>query len=574
MTDFADLGLSEPLLRALQDLGYERPSPIQAQAIPALLSGQDMIGQAQTGSGKTAAFGLPLLEAIDAEDNNVQALVLTPTRELCIQVTQALRAYGARKGVEVVATFGGAPIRTQQAQLKGAQVVVGTVGRVLDLISRHSLILHDCRWVVLDEADEMLDLGFLEDVEKILKLCPNGRQTALFSATMPPPIAALADNYLYDPALVKVKSDTLTVDRIDQFHLVVSKRDKADKLVEVVKSERPEQAIVFCRTKIGCDQLYRKLRDGGMNVKALHGDMSQGSRDGVMLSFKGGRVAILVATDVAARGLDINSVTHVINYDVPVSPDVYVHRIGRTGRAGRSGRAITFVEPSQMDALEAIERHVNDKVPDWAPGKVSARFAKDGALEHDAKDSAATDEKVAAADAAEKSDAPAAEEPKKRAPRTRRKKTDEAPAADETQVEAPAAEASPEAEAPSEPVAEPSTNGAAASATPEADTSAADSDEDDRPRRRRGRRSRKPGLSRGEGPLTSVVAQVGNADGVSVADIVRAITDAAAVDGEVVQDVRVRERFTLLRVPTAELETVLGSEPTIDGRELALVTLN
>ncbi|MDO9354375.1 MAG: DEAD/DEAH box helicase, partial [Solirubrobacteraceae bacterium] len=212
MTDFADLGLSEPLLRALQDLGYERPSPIQSEAIPALLSGRDMIGQAQTGSGKTAAFGLPLLEAIDVEDKNVQALVLTPTRELCIQVTQALRAYGARKGVEVVATFGGAPIRTQQAQLKGAQVVVGTVGRVKDLISRHSLILHDCRWVVLDEADEMLDLGFLDDVEHILKLCPNGRQTALFSATMPPPIAALADNYLYDPALVKVKSDTLTVD--------------------------------------------------------------------------------------------------------------------------------------------------------------------------------------------------------------------------------------------------------------------------------------------------------------------------------------------------------------------------
>ncbi len=575
MTDFADLGLSEPLLRALQDLGYERPSPIQAEAIPALLSGRDMIGQAQTGSGKTAAFGLPLLEAIDAEDKNVQALVLTPTRELCIQVTQALRAYGARKGVEVVATFGGAPIRTQQAQLKGAQVVVGTVGRVLDLISRHSLILHDCRWVVLDEADEMLDLGFLEDVEKILKLCPNGRQTALFSATMPPPIAALADNYLYDPALVKVKSDTLTVDRIDMFHLVVSKRDKADKLVEVVKSERPEQAIVFCRTKIGCDQLYRKLRDGGMNVKALHGDMSQGSRDGVMLSFKSGRVTILVATDVAARGLDINSVTHVINYDVPVSPDVYVHRIGRTGRAGRSGRAITFVEPSQMDALEAIERHINDKVPEWAPGKVSARFAKDGALEHEAKDSAATDATVAAADAAAKADEPATEDaPKKRAPRTRRKKTDddavvEAKSDDEPKAEEPTAE-EPKAEAP-EPVAVDAPTNGTKGDTPQAD----EDDDDDRPRRsRRGRRSRKPGLSRGEGPLTSVVAQVGNADGVSVADIVRAITDAAAVDGEVVQDVRVRERFTLLRVPTSELETVLGSEPAIDGRELALVTLN
>lgn len=562
MTDFADLGLSEPLLRALQDLGYERPSPIQAQAIPTLLNGEDMIGQAQTGSGKTAAFGLPLLQAIDEKDDNVQALVLTPTRELCIQVTQALRAYGARKGVEVVATFGGAPIRTQQAQLKGAQVVVGTVGRVLDLISRHSLILHDCRWVVLDEADEMLDLGFLEDVEKILKLCPNGRQTALFSATMPPPIANLADKYLYHPALVKVKSDTLTVDRIDQFHLPVTKAKKADKLVEVVKSERPDQAIVFCRTKIGCENLYRKLRDQGLNVKALHGDMSQGSRDGVMLSFKAGRVAILVATDVAARGLDIDSVTHVINYDVPTSPDVYVHRIGRTGRAGRTGRSITFIEPSQTDALEAIERHVNDKVPEWAPGKVSARFADKDGTTADPKAPAA-DETPAGDEKADDAKAEAVEEKpaKKPATRSRRKKADAEPEVEKTDEPTEDTAAKDEAPAP--------TNGTSADAQPDEDRD--DEERVPRPRRRRGR---KPGLSRGEGPLTSVVAQVGNADGVSVADIVRAITDAAAVDGEAVQDVRVRERFTLLRVPTSELETVLGSEPAIDGRDLALVTLN
>ncbi len=621
MTDFADLGLSEPLLRALQDLGYERPSPIQSEAIPALLSGRDMIGQAQTGSGKTAAFGLPLLEAIDADDKNVQALVLTPTRELCIQVTQALRAYGARKGVEVVATFGGAPIRTQQAQLKGAQVVVGTVGRVLDLISRHSLILHDCRWVVLDEADEMLDLGFLDDVEKILKLCPNGRQTALFSATMPPPIAALADNYLYDPALVKVKSDTLTVDRIDMFHVIVSKRDKADKLVEVVKTEKPEQAIVFCRTKIGCDQLYRKLRDQGMNVKALHGDMSQGSRDGVMLSFKSGRVAILVATDVAARGLDINSVTHVINYDVPVSPDVYVHRIGRTGRAGRNGRAITFVEPSQTDALDAIERHINDKVPVWSPGIVGVRFggtgeapvgadaapakadgddqseeaprarrprarrgakadepevkSEDGVASESASSGASWDGGGDAAVAA-KADVDAGEKPKRT--RSRRKVVDSDPGdAIEPAAEAPVAakadepvSAKADVKASETPAAR---DEAPASVTNGSAPDAGDED-DDRPARPRRRRSKKPGLSRGEGPLTSVVAQLGNADGISVADIVRAITDAAAVDGEAVQDVRVRERFTLLRIPSSELETVLGSAPAIDGRELALTTLS
>src|ERR687886_767915 len=330
MPTFADLGLSEPLLAALRDVGYEAPSPIQEQTIPLLLEGRDVIGQAQTGTGKTAAFGLPLLESVDPSDAEVQALVLTPTRELCIQVTQALRAYGARKRINPVAVFGGAPIRTQQAQLKeGGQIVVGTVGRVLDLISRHSLMLHSCRYLVLDEADEMLDLGFLEDVEKILSLTPNGRQTALFSATMPAEIRALAERHLYDPVTVKVKAATLTIDTVEQFALEAKPADKVGSLVRVLEAERPRQAIVFVRTKIRCEQLYRTLRDKGMNVKALHGDMSQGARDGVMISFKGGRVPVLVATDVAARGLDISTVTHVVNFDIPTSPDVYVHRIGR-----------------------------------------------------------------------------------------------------------------------------------------------------------------------------------------------------------------------------------------------------
>src|SRR5512144_2281322 len=328
-----------------------------------------MIGQAQTGSGKTAAFGLPMIEHVDPGEPEVQALVLTPTRELCIQVTQALRAYAQRKGVDVVAVFGGAPIRTQQAQLKaGGHIVVGTVGRVLDLIGRHSLVLDSCRFVVLDEADEMLDLGFLEDVERILALTPNSRQTALFSATMPPAIRKLADRYLYEPVPIKVKALTLTVDSVEQFQLDVKPADKADRLVEVLAAERPEQALVFVRTKIRCDQLYRKLRDRGMNVKALHGDLSQGQRDGVMLSFKGGRVPILVATDVAARGLDISTVTHVVNFDVPISPDVYVHRIARTRRVGRSGRAITFVEARQQRELEAIEKHIGTGISPWSPG--------------------------------------------------------------------------------------------------------------------------------------------------------------------------------------------------------------
>ncbi len=370
---FADLGLSESTLRALRDVGYESPSPIQEQAIPPLLEGRDAIGQAQTGTGKTAAFGLPIMEYVDPSEQSVQALVLTPTRELCIQVTQALRTYGTHAGVDVVAVFGGAPIRTQQAQLRGGgHVVVGTVGRVLDLISRHSLMLHDCRFVVLDEADEMLDLGFLEDVERILALTPSSRQTALFSATMPGPIRALADRYMYDPIVVQVEAATLTIDTVAQFQLPVDARRKPDKLVEVLEAEAPDQAIVFVRTKVRCEQLFRTLRDRGLNARALHGDMTQGARDGVMLAFKGGRVPVLVATDVAARGLDISTVTHVVNYDVPTSPDTYVHRIGRTGRIGRSGRAITFVEERQKRELEAIERHIGTSIARWERGAVTA----------------------------------------------------------------------------------------------------------------------------------------------------------------------------------------------------------
>src|SRR2546429_4411308 len=270
-TSFADLGLSETTLPALRDVGYEAPSPIQQQAIPALLEGRDVIGQAQTGTGKTAAFGLPILEYLDPAQHDVQALVLTRTGEWYNQVTQGLRAYGAHAGIDVVAVFGGAPIRTQQAQLNaGGHIVVGTVGRVLDLISRPSLLLHDCRFVVLDEADEMLDLGFLEDVERILSLTPASRQTALFSATMPGPIRTLADRYMYDPTVIEVEAATLTIDTVEQFQLPAAAREKPELLAEVLAAEAATardgselQAIVFVRTKIRCEQLYRLLRDRG-----------------------------------------------------------------------------------------------------------------------------------------------------------------------------------------------------------------------------------------------------------------------------------------------------------------------
>jgi ATP-dependent RNA helicase DeaD len=366
VTAFNELGLAPEIQQALDELGYEEPSPIQEKAIPELLAGHDVIGQAQTGTGKTAAFGLPLLQYVDPAVDEVQAVVLTPTRELCIQVTQALRAYAEHLEVEIVAVFGGAPIKSQQSQLRaGAHVVVATVGRMMDLMSRRSLVLTAARYVVLDEADEMLDLGFIEDVEKILRMCPSGRQTALFSATMPPPIKHLAESYMYDPVTIKITPKTLTVDAIAQAFVEVPANEKASRLVELLKVEEPEQAIIFTRTKIGASKLEKTLKDKGLDVKALHGDMSQGSRDGVMIAFKDHRVRLLVATDIAARGLDIEHVTHVINYDVPASSEVYVHRIGRTGRVGRTGRAITFVTPAQRDEIERIERDVKTSIGEW-----------------------------------------------------------------------------------------------------------------------------------------------------------------------------------------------------------------
>jgi len=366
VSGFKDLGLAPGIQQALDELGYEEPSPIQEKAIPELLGGHDVIGQAQTGTGKTAAFGLPLLQYVDPAVDEVQAVVLTPTRELCIQVTQALRAYAEHLDVEIVAVFGGAPIKSQQAQLRaGAHVVVATVGRMMDLMGRRSLVLTAARYIVLDEADEMLDLGFIEDVEKILRMCPSGRQTALFSATMPPPVKRLAESYMYDPTTIKITPKQLTVDAIAQAFVEVPANEKAPRLVELLKTEEPEQAIIFCRTKIGASKLEKTLKDKGLDVKALHGDMSQGSRDGVMIAFKDHRVRLLVATDIAARGLDIEHVTHVINYDVPASSEVYVHRIGRTGRVGRTGRAITFVTPAQRDEIERIERDVKTSIGEW-----------------------------------------------------------------------------------------------------------------------------------------------------------------------------------------------------------------
>ena len=376
MSAFHELGLSEPIQTALDELGFEEPTAVQEQAIPSLLAGHDVIGQAQTGTGKTAAFGLPLLQYLDPSSSELQAIVMTPTRELCIQVTQALRSYAEHLDVEVVAVFGGQPIAQQAPRLRaGAQVVVATVGRMMDLISRRILVLTAVRFVILDEADEMLDLGFIEDVEKILRMCPSGRQTGLFSATMPPPIAKLAERHMYDPVTITVTPKQLTVDAIEQAFVETPPRDKGERLREILKAEEPEQAIIFCRTKIGAARLDEQLRDRGFRCKALHGDLTQGQRDGVMIQFKEHKLPLLVATDVAARGLDIEHVTHVINYDLPHSTEMYVHRIGRTGRVGRTGRAITFVTPAQREDIALIERQAKIVIGEWEPPEERLKHA-------------------------------------------------------------------------------------------------------------------------------------------------------------------------------------------------------
>ena len=357
MSGFSDLGLSSEVLAAAEALGYTEPTPIQAQAIPLVSRGRDVIGQAQTGSGKTAAFGLPAIDYVDPQGKDVQAIILVPTRELAIQVAQAMRTFGELSGIRVVAVFGGQPIREQTEQLRSSpHIAVGTPGRVMDLIRRGWLPLHDARYVVLDEADEMLSLGFLEDVEWILKQAPAGRQTLLFSATMPPPIRRLAEKFLHSPELVKVESATLTVDRIRQTVITVEPREKLDALISLIKAEEPKAAIIFRKRKVGVDELADALRARGVDVSALHGGMTQGQRDSVMLRFRSGRARLLVATNVAARGLDISHVSHVISYDVPDDPEEYTHRIGRTGRVDRTGIAFTFASHKDMGRIEEIEK--------------------------------------------------------------------------------------------------------------------------------------------------------------------------------------------------------------------------
>ncbi len=355
---FADLGLGDAVLRALKDVGYENPSTIQAQTIPPLLAGNDLVGLAQTGTGKTAAFALPILDQLDVRQKSVQALVLAPTRELALQVCEAFQKYASHtRGVHVLPVYGGQAYGVQLSALRrGVHVVVGTPGRIMDHLEKGTLDLTELKFLVLDEADEMLNMGFAEDVETILADTPDSKQVALFSATMPAQIRRLSKKYLNNPVEITVKGKTATAANIAQRYLICSYPQKVDALTRILEVENFEGMIVFVRTKNETETLAEKLRARGFSAMAINGDVAQVQRERTVNQLKSGKLDILVATDVAARGLDVERISHVVNYDIPTDTESYVHRIGRTGRAGRSGDAISFVTPREKYLLKHIEK--------------------------------------------------------------------------------------------------------------------------------------------------------------------------------------------------------------------------
>ncbi|RLA38145.1 MAG: ATP-dependent helicase, partial [Gammaproteobacteria bacterium] len=364
LSPFAHFGLAAPVLQAVEEVGYETPSPIQAEAIPPLLEGHDLLGQAQTGTGKTAAFALPLLSRLDLSLAAPQMLVLTPTRELAIQVAEALQTYARHlRGFHVLPIYGGQSIGVQLRQLKrGAHVIVGTPGRIIDHLGRKTLKLDQLKAMVLDEADEMLRMGFIDDVEAILEATPPTRQVALFSATMPPTIARVANKHLKDPVEIRIASKTATVSTVEQRFWPVSGLHKLDALTRILEVEEFDGMLVFVRTKLATEELAGKLEARGYAATALNGDMPQPQRERTIEHLRSGKLDIVVATDVAARGLDVERITHVINYDIPYDPEAYVHRIGRTGRAGRTGQAILFVAPRERRMLRIIEQATRQQI--------------------------------------------------------------------------------------------------------------------------------------------------------------------------------------------------------------------
>jgi ATP-dependent RNA helicase DeaD len=360
---FQEFGLEPKVLRAITEMGFEESTPIQEKTIPLAIEGRDLIGQAQTGTGKTAAFGVPLVNKIEIKEENIVALVMCPTRELAIQVAEEIGKLGRFKGTRSLAIYGGQDIVKQiRALKKKPQIIIGTPGRLLDHINRKTIKLDDVRTVVLDEADEMLDMGFMDDIQSILSLVPTDRHTMLFSATMPANIQKLAHQFLRNPEHVSVIPKQVSAPTIEQAYIELHEKQKFEALSRLIDMESPELAIIFGRTKRRVDELAEALQKRGYPAEGLHGDLSQNQRDNVMRKFRDGSIDVLVATDVAARGLDVSGVTHVVNFDLPQDPESYVHRIGRTGRAGKEGKAWTFVTPREIDHLHFIEKVTRHKI--------------------------------------------------------------------------------------------------------------------------------------------------------------------------------------------------------------------
>ncbi|AOH38748.1 DEAD/DEAH box helicase [Dialister pneumosintes] len=363
VTTFVDLGVSKEIIKAVSDMGFEEPTPIQKMSIPVALQKQDIIGQAQTGTGKTAAFGIPILENIDISAPGPQAIVLSPTRELAIQSAEEINHLAQYLSTHALPIYGGQDINRQfRALNKKPNIIVATPGRLMDHMERGTIDLSHVQILVLDEADEMVNMGFIDDIRTILKTIPEERQTMLFSATMPATIRDLVNSFLREPQLVKVKSSTVTIDLVEQQYIELPDRQKFDALCRLLDMQAPELAIVFVRTKRRADEVTEALKKRGYSAEGIHGDLSQAKRDSVIRQFKENTIDILVATDVAARGLDISGVTHVYNFDLPQDPEIYVHRVGRTGRAGQTGQAITFIISREMGQFRAIERAIRRKI--------------------------------------------------------------------------------------------------------------------------------------------------------------------------------------------------------------------
>ncbi|HEY0733493.1 MAG TPA: DEAD/DEAH box helicase [Herpetosiphonaceae bacterium] len=531
---FEDLGLSEPTLKAIAELGYEEPTPIQARTINRMTEGVDVIAQAQTGTGKTAAFALPIIEKLDAGVRTPQALVLTPTRELAVQVAEAFHSYGKYQRISILPVYGGQPIERQLRALdRGVQIVVGTPGRLLDHIRRGTLKLDGVGTVVLDEADEMLDMGFIEDIEAILQETPQTRQTALFSATMPGPIAELARRYMRDPQRITVQAEQMTVPQIRQVYYEVGGRDKFEILARILDFETPTSAIIFCRTKSEVDSLGERLIARAFPAETLHGDLSQVQRDRVMGRFRSSQVELLVATDVAARGLDVEHVSHVINYDIPLDPEIYVHRIGRTGRAGRTGTAITLVTPRERRLLKIIERTINSQIQRMRLPTIADVVAR---RRESFKE---TLRETIAAGGLEQYTIMAEDLGEEYSP------TDLAAAAFKLLMGAPQ--------------------------NPDEDKLAQEEIEeieDERDGRRRQRRDRSFGPERG---MARLYIDVGRDDGVRPADIVGAIANEAGIPGRAIGAIELFERFSFVEVPNNHTERVMRAlkRTTIRGRKIS-----